>query len=140
MAEPNTEETIEAAGSDDALTDADSGLSDMPSSTASLRTSIFDYETEYGRSYHAFRPGKYVMPNRMDMHYHAVRIAFGNRLYFAPIERPMSALDVGTGTGIWAMDFADDHPQARVIGVDLSPIQVRAPPPGTTIALFLRSR
>ena len=32
-------------------------------------------------------------------------------------------LDVGTGTGLWAMDFADLHPEASVIGTDLSPIQ-----------------
>lgn len=32
-------------------------------------------------------------------------------------------LDLGTGTGIWAIDFADMHPEARVFGVDLSPIQ-----------------
>lgn len=31
--------------------------------------------------------------------------------------------DVGTGTGIWAMDYGDEHPEAEVIGVDLSPIQ-----------------
>ena len=144
MAEPNTEETIEATGNDDALSEADSGFSDTGSSTASLRSSIFDYETEYGRSYHAFRSGKYVMPNdegeqdRMDMHYHAIRIAFGNRLYFAPVERPMSVLDVGTGTGIWAMDFADDHPPAHVIGVDLSPIQVREP--SIDVSFLLRNR
>jgi hypothetical protein len=29
----------------------------------------------------------------------------------------------GTGTGIWAMDFADDHPSTSVIATDLSPIQ-----------------
>jgi ubiquinone/menaquinone biosynthesis C-methylase UbiE len=23
-------------------------------------------------------------------------------------------LDLGTGTGIWAMDFADEHPEAEV--------------------------
>lgn len=32
-------------------------------------------------------------------------------------------LDVGTGTGIWALDFGDRHPNAQVIGVDISPMQ-----------------
>lgn len=48
-------------------------------------------------------------------------------------------LDVGTGTGNWAIDFGmctllmqeilsdydigDSHPEAKVIGIDLSPIQ-----------------
>ncbi|KAF9870315.1 hypothetical protein CkaCkLH20_12162 [Colletotrichum karsti] len=38
-------------------------------------------------------------------------------------------LDVGTGTGIWAIDFADDHPEAEVIGVDLSPSAPEFIPP-----------
>lgn len=38
-------------------------------------------------------------------------------------------LDIGTGTGIWAIDFADDHPEASVLGVDLSPIQPSFIPP-----------
>ncbi|KAG7050569.1 hypothetical protein JMJ77_0013313 [Colletotrichum scovillei] len=32
-------------------------------------------------------------------------------------------LDLGTGTGIWAIEFGDDHPEAEVLGVDLSSIQ-----------------
>jgi len=30
-------------------------------------------------------------------------LALGNKLYLAPLENPQKALDVGTGTGIWAM-------------------------------------
>ena len=37
-------------------------------------------------------------------------------------------LDVGTGTDIWAFDFADEHPEAQAIGVDLSPIQPKFVP------------
>ncbi|KAM0334979.1 hypothetical protein ACHAQA_000013 [Verticillium albo-atrum] len=38
-------------------------------------------------------------------------------------------LDLGTGTGIWAMEYADAHPGAEVIGVDLSPVQPDLVPP-----------
>lgn len=34
-------------------------------------------------------------------------------------------LDIATGTGIWAIKFAQQHPQATVIGTDLSMIQPR---------------
>jgi SAM-dependent methyltransferase len=38
-------------------------------------------------------------------------------------------LDIGTGTGIWAIDFADAFPEAAVTGLDLSPIQPTWVPP-----------
>ena len=85
------------------ISDSDSGYGEPSMSTASLRSSIFDYEEEYGRSYHAFRRGKYVMPNdereqdRMDIHYHSLRITMEDKLYISPIESPSMVLDMGTG-------------------------------------------
>lgn len=38
-------------------------------------------------------------------------------------------LDIGTGTGIWAIDFADEYPDTTVLGTDLSPIQPDLVPP-----------
>ena len=32
-------------------------------------------------------------------------------------------VDMGTGTGEWAMEVADQFPGARIYGLDLSPIQ-----------------
>jgi len=65
---------------------------------------------------------------RIDIMYHAVRMSIGNNLFFAPVT-PTQVLDVGTGTGIWAIDMADAHPEASVIGTDLSPIQPVYVPP-----------
>ncbi|EWY87303.1 hypothetical protein FOYG_11521 [Fusarium oxysporum NRRL 32931] len=39
------------------------------------------------------------------------------------IEAAKRVLDVGTGTGYWAIEYADVFPQSEVIGVDLSPTQ-----------------
>ncbi|KAL2797379.1 methyltransferase [Aspergillus keveii] len=50
-------------------------------------------------------------------------------LHRAPIKNPGRVLDIGTGTGIWAIDFADEHPESEVIGNDLSPIQPSWIPP-----------
>ncbi|RDW82220.1 hypothetical protein BP6252_03332 [Coleophoma cylindrospora] len=50
-------------------------------------------------------------------------------LFLAPIKDPKRVLDAGTGTGIWAIDFADQFPDAEVIGSDLSPIQPGWIPP-----------
>ncbi|KAK7417673.1 hypothetical protein QQZ08_011559 [Neonectria magnoliae] len=53
-----------------------------------------------------------------------------NKLFYAPISNnPQRVLDVGTGTGIWAVDFADQYPSAEVIGTGISPIQSSWVPP-----------
>jgi len=36
---------------------------------------------------------------------------------------------VGTGTGVWAIEFADEYPSAIVVGTDLSPVQPHHIPP-----------
>lgn len=127
---------IEPADVDDsASTSGDSGYSDTICSSESLRSSIYDYERQHGRTYHAFQQGKYIMPNdegeqeRLDLHYHALRLSIEDKLFFAPIDRPSGILDIGTGTGIWAIDAADKHAEAEVVGIDLSPIQPRWVPP-----------
>ena len=51
-------------------------------------------------------------------------------LHQAPIGKsPQRILDIGTGTGIWAIDAADRYPSALVTGTDLSPIQPSWVPP-----------
>ncbi|OJJ94757.1 hypothetical protein ASPACDRAFT_48585 [Aspergillus aculeatus ATCC 16872] len=51
-------------------------------------------------------------------------MALQGKLYQAPLRGPVRRiLDLGTGTGIWAIEIADERPQARVLGNDLSPIQ-----------------
>jgi len=97
---------------------------------------MHSYRYENGRRYHAYRDGKYLLPNdepeqdRLDFHHHLSRLIFGGELFRAPIgTNPQRVLDLGTGTGIWAIDFADQFPSALVIGTDLSPIQPSAVPP-----------
>ena len=52
-----------------------------------------------------------------------LNILFGGKLFLAPIKSPKRVLDLGTGTGIWAIDIADMFPEAKIIANDLSPIQ-----------------
>jgi len=101
-------------------TSGDSGYSETVHSAESVRSSIYDYEVRHGRTYHAFHSGKYVMPNdegeqeRLDLHYHALRLSIEDKITLAPINNPHGILDVGTGTGIWAMNAADAYPEAEV--------------------------
>lgn len=47
-----------------------------------------------------------------------------DRLGIAPIEDPDNILDIGTGTGAWAIDFAFENPLCHVVGTDLSLKQI----------------
>jgi SAM-dependent methyltransferase len=57
-------------------------------------------------------------------------ITLDGALHRSPLAKDIHhVLDVGTGTGIWAIDFADKYPSAIVTGTDLSPIQPDYVPP-----------
>ncbi|KAL6359643.1 hypothetical protein LRP88_07064 [Fusarium phalaenopsidis] len=94
------------------------------SSTQSLSSSIVDYRRENGRTYHRYKDGRNPA---LDLQHHLFLLTFDDSLGLAPPNKAKSevkrVLDLGTGTGIWAMDFGDEHPEAHVVGVDLSPIQ-----------------
>ncbi|KAF2094351.1 S-adenosyl-L-methionine-dependent methyltransferase, partial [Rhizodiscina lignyota] len=63
-------------------------------------------------------------------------LAFDRRLYLAPLPSTMTqALDVGCGTGAWAIEFADAHPHTHITGTDISPIQPTAVPPNCTFMI-----
>ncbi|KAF9878728.1 mRNA 3'-end-processing protein YTH1 [Colletotrichum karsti] len=117
--------------------DADSAVGDGQNSTASITSSILEYRTIQGRRFHSERHDtKYFTPNddqqseSVDITHHYLNILLDDKLYLAPIDENVEkVLDVGTGTGIWAMDFADEHPNTHITGTDLSPIQPAWVPP-----------
>jgi SAM-dependent methyltransferase len=103
--------------------------------TDSLASNILNHRIENGRQYHAYRDGAYWGPNDelakeiLDFAHHMYLLTLDQKLHLAPIQNPQRVLDVGTGTGIWAIDMADQYPGAEVIGTDLSPIQPEWVPP-----------
>ncbi|RKL40229.1 hypothetical protein BFJ70_g5459 [Fusarium oxysporum] len=96
---------------------------DLQSSTASISSSILNYRRENGRTYHAYKDGKYALPNdeaeneRLDLQHNLFLLTFDDKLGLAPPNKPDAkvkhVLDIGTGTGIWAIDYADEHPEAQ---------------------------
>ncbi|KAF2758956.1 putative methyltransferase [Pseudovirgaria hyperparasitica] len=119
--------------------ESDSALGDDVSTTytESLRSSILESVEENGRGYHKYQDGLYFIPEddqeqeRLDLQHEIFLKTMHRQLYHAPLDctDDFNALDIGTGTGIWAMDFADEFPQANVIGTDLSAIQPPYVPP-----------
>ncbi|KAG7050649.1 TAM domain methyltransferase [Colletotrichum scovillei] len=96
---------------------ADNGS--IASSSMSISQSILGYRIENGRTYHRYKDG--------NMQHEIFTYTIGDRLGRAPPcdedAKVGRVLDVGTGTGIWAIDFGELHPEAEVYGVDLSPNQ-----------------
>ncbi len=116
--------------------DKDSGIASDYSDTTTVATWVREYREENGRTYHAYKDGAYFQPNddqaqeNLDIAHHLFLLTFGGKLHLAPVASPLqNVLDIGTGTGIWAIDMADEHPESQVIGVDLSPIQPLWVPP-----------
>ncbi|PGH28423.1 hypothetical protein GX50_08839 [[Emmonsia] crescens] len=114
---------------------------DLESETTSVTSSIYKYRLEHGRRYHGYKDGAYYAPNdekaneTLDIAHHSYLLLLNKKLYLAPIGKPKKVLDIGTGTGIWAIDFAEEHPQATIIGTDLSPTQPTWIPPNVSFVI-----
>jgi ubiquinone/menaquinone biosynthesis C-methylase UbiE len=108
---------------------------DLSSETESLNSLVTRFKFENGRRYHAFQAGRYAFPNdeeeldRMDLENEIFLMLLDGKLHHAPVKGPQRILDLGTGTGIWAIDIADLYPSASVVGTDLSPVQPTDVPP-----------
>ncbi|KAL0932917.1 methyltransferase domain-containing protein [Colletotrichum truncatum] len=91
-------------------------------SLISVRSSIRDYPKENGRTYHRLSEG--------NLQHQVWLSTWRDQLCMSPMqENAKRVLDIGTGTGLWAIEFADLHPEATVTGIDLSPIQPDYVPP-----------
>ncbi|KAG6135799.1 hypothetical protein E4U38_001681 [Claviceps purpurea] len=123
-------------------TDDDFDLSSLEGddATASVTSSILSAHTyESGRRYSAFGDGRYPIPNddmeqsREDMKHTMLMMLTEKKLFFSPIgDHPQKILDIGTGTGIWAVEVGDRYPSAKVRGIDIAPIQPKWVPPNVS--------
>ncbi|KAL2003661.1 hypothetical protein VTN02DRAFT_2811 [Thermoascus thermophilus] len=70
------------------------------------------------------------------MFHHIIFELLGGRHFLAPIEpQDMRILDIGTGTGLWAIEMGDLYPSAEIQGNDLSPIQPNQTPPNVSFTV-----
>ncbi|KAA6411938.1 MAG: hypothetical protein FRX48_04088 [Lasallia pustulata] len=128
--EPNLDSTCYREEYDSAIE------AEVASYTTSLASDVTDYRFEHGRRYHAYKQGSYILPNdeqesdRLDIMHKLIEVRFDGKLYNAPIgKNPARILDLGTGTGLWAIEMGDRFPTTEILGNDLSPIQPRWVPP-----------
>ncbi|KAF7523887.1 hypothetical protein G7054_g11620 [Neopestalotiopsis clavispora] len=137
---PSPTTTSHAGGSPraDLADDVDSGdLSDSAASSSSQQswhrsaptiTDQYGFVAEGRRTYHGYMAGTYSLPNdgeeqaRLDMQHVLWKIVLDDALGLAPVceESPSFVLDVGTGTGAWANEFADRNPTSEVIAPNVT--------------------
>lgn len=137
---PATQPDVLEVDPDHLAGENDSALGDVSDEysafSQSLTPSVTDYPEEHGRRYHAYRAGIYILPNddkeleRLDIMHFLIKKGLGDKIHRAPIQKDVKRImDIGTGTGIWAIEMADMFPDAEVMGNDLSPEQPSWVPP-----------
>ncbi|EGO58709.1 hypothetical protein NEUTE1DRAFT_144890 [Neurospora tetrasperma FGSC 2508] len=124
--------------------DGASTLGSFMSTTASLASSIYQYRTVQGRTYHgelgnaeSWEPNDPRHVEALDLLHHALMLQTDGKLYLAPLEKKkvQKVLDIATGSGLWSIDFADEFPNTEVIGTDVTPIQPSWVPPNVQFEL-----
>ncbi|KAH7356785.1 putative Trans-aconitate 2-methyltransferase [Rhexocercosporidium sp. MPI-PUGE-AT-0058] len=117
------------------LADSPTNCSSPDDASQSVDSTVYAFQEENGRTYHGYRAGSYLYPNdetetdRLNKQHAMLKHAFKGRNHFAPLTKPQRILDIGTGTGIWAIEMADEEfPNAQFHGTDLSPIQPETVP------------
>ncbi|KAJ7685451.1 S-adenosyl-L-methionine-dependent methyltransferase [Mycena polygramma] len=90
------------------------------------------------RAYQAYPGSKYALPTdgverqRLLLQHHTLKSLFENRILLAPVslDRSDKMLEIGTGPGLWVMDFATTlDPSVPIVAVDIeSRLFPTAPP------------
>ena len=97
----------------------------------------YNFTYEHGRRYPSKDLGQYYLPNdsqeikRLNDQHLLLTKAKGEKLHNAPLsgdEDGFKILDVGCGTGLWCIQMAVQYPNAKIFGMDISPIQPEQKP------------
>ncbi|KFY48756.1 hypothetical protein V495_01056 [Pseudogymnoascus sp. VKM F-4514 (FW-929)] len=133
---PVTEAPAIEVASETADDDEFESIGELFDDTTSVSSSVYAHTYERGRRYQSFKNGRYPIPNddveqnREDMKHAMLMELTDGKLFYAPVgEYPQKILDIGTGTGIWAIEVGDAYPSAHIQGIDLAPIQPLWVPP-----------
>lgn len=125
----------------DNIDDGDDGYSSVSSGEGESSLIRAD-----GHTYHG--SGDILVPNdeseraRLEIQHALFRLCLEDKLTFtnlpepASLDHPMTILDIGAGTGIWAVEMGELYPTARIRGIDVSSMLLpTAVPPNVTFEI-----
>ncbi|KAJ6258683.1 hypothetical protein Dda_6731 [Drechslerella dactyloides] len=119
--DPHVTGFIEAAADD--VDDDDNGYADSTLGTDELRYQMYHHIEGISRKASPV-PVSQREIDRLNLKHHLTRLLFDGKLHFAPIPKsPQRILDVGTGSGKWAVD------------ADIAPLQPTVIPPNLEFLL-----
>ncbi|KAI1101772.1 S-adenosyl-L-methionine-dependent methyltransferase [Jackrogersella minutella] len=93
------------------------------SSSRFFRSIVYKFGRTFNRNY--FLPSDKQEQERMNLQHEISVEVHDGELHLCPVIKPSRVLDVGTGTGVWAVEYARRNPDSEVLGIDLNPV----PPP-----------
>jgi SAM-dependent methyltransferase len=97
---------------------------EVAASTRSLWAQDLDYREIHGRRYcrDYFMPNDDIEQLRLSLLHQVYLHLLDGEPTLVPLENPSYILDVGTGTGEWAIRVAELFPECDVVGTDISAI------------------
>jgi len=124
---PGTAPREDEAGPDDCY---DETMTLNSSSRSLYPDDDLDYTFEHGRRYckdYSF-PNDLLEQDRMRVVHQVYLQVFDLELTTVPLRDPALVLDVGAGTGEWAIAMGEAFPACEVVGVDISALAPTAVP------------